>query len=193
VGFYQYRAALLCEDCGEAQRSALRGTPAEAEAREAAEHGGTCSETWPAGPYPTAQGETDTPDHCDACRVYLRLPLTSDGWRYVAEALRDFVRYAEGDAATLRAWAEHARDVGAFRRGMAAAYVGAAAALLDAPAEAPGPPPRLTPGREYAAHAWAQRSAAWERAERFRATRERFARWHAERVERLGEALARLR
>jgi hypothetical protein len=110
----------------------------------------------------------------------------------VAEALADFVRYGNGGGA-VREWAEHARDVGAFERGsMARVYVGAALALCDG-AKAPGPPPRVTPGREWAADAWAQRAAAWERAERFRARRARFLRWHAGRVAIFGEALAVLR
>src|SRR5580700_4943174 len=63
------------------------------------------SENVPQGPYPNGGGEADTPQHCDACGVFLESPLTPDGTRYVIEKLVEHAREGDGDAKVLMEWA----------------------------------------------------------------------------------------
>jgi len=73
---YAYQAALLCADCG--QRSirdlAMRGIEDSED-----------SDDYPQGPYPNGGGESDTPEHCDHCGLFLENPLTGEGYDYVQE------------------------------------------------------------------------------------------------------------
>jgi hypothetical protein len=39
------------------------------------------SDELPKGPYGNGGGETDSPQHCDACGCFLQNPLTTDGYR----------------------------------------------------------------------------------------------------------------
>jgi hypothetical protein len=74
-------AALLCADCGEKRRTALRHTmPAGFEQDEESTYD---SDHFPKGPYPNGGGEADSPQHCDHCGVFLENPLTPDGDAYV--------------------------------------------------------------------------------------------------------------
>lgn len=41
------------------------------------------------GPHADGGGETDTPQHCGECHVFLENPLTSEGVKYVRESHRD--------------------------------------------------------------------------------------------------------
>lgn len=78
---YVYRAALLCEDCGEqAERECARNVVA----RELGD-----SDRYPQGPYLDGGGEADSPCYCDSCGLFLENPLTSDGEEYVREHLSD--------------------------------------------------------------------------------------------------------
>jgi hypothetical protein len=82
---YVYQAALLCEECGCATRERLT---AEGAAPQDSENESTFdSGDFPKGPYPYGGGEADTPQHCDACGVFLENSLTADGESYVKEAI----------------------------------------------------------------------------------------------------------
>ena len=79
---YVYNAALFCEECGTQQiqnltedRSELLSRPVDKED----------SNEWPQGPYGDGGGESDTPNHCETCGVFLENPLTDDGNEYVRE------------------------------------------------------------------------------------------------------------
>lgn len=73
MNVYIFQAALLCEDCGFYAKQ--NRTPAED------------SDAYPQGPYADGGGESDAPQHCDACGEFLENPLTSDGYAYVAQAI----------------------------------------------------------------------------------------------------------
>jgi hypothetical protein len=83
MNVYMSCAALLCADCGEKRRTALRHTmppdfDQDAESTYDSDH-------FPKGPYANGGGEADTPQHCDACGLFLENPLTPDGDAYVRE------------------------------------------------------------------------------------------------------------
>lgn len=89
---YVFRAALLCSDCAEWTIDALRARYADGE--RDCRHGlapWECGDTdcWPDGPYADGGGEADSPQHCDQCNVFLRNPLTSDGYADVERMLDD--------------------------------------------------------------------------------------------------------
>ena len=48
------------------------------------------SECTPIGPYANGGGESDAPEHCDTCGLFLENPLTSDG----LEGVNEIVAYA---------------------------------------------------------------------------------------------------
>lgn len=80
---YIYAAALLCEDCGEAQRKHLDEAFAENGAAPGTDEDD--SDRYPQGPYPDGGGEADSPQHCDQCGTFLENPLTGDGYAYLRE------------------------------------------------------------------------------------------------------------
>lgn len=73
---YIYEADIICAECGEIIRKEL--TPSDD------------SNDYPQGPYSDGGGEADIPQHCGACHVFLKNPLTKDGVEYVREALLDW-------------------------------------------------------------------------------------------------------
>jgi hypothetical protein len=91
---YAYEAAMWCDDCA-------RGVMTELDARGV-------EDTGDSNDYPQSDGssgESDHPEHCDACRVFLENPLTSDGWEYVREAITDAVADGRYDSVACTEWA----------------------------------------------------------------------------------------
>lgn len=95
-----YCADIYCEKCGQAIRDQLDAEnahnaddykrdygqdydPPNAETPETEYD----SDEYPKGPFPDGGGEADCPQHCGNCRVFLENPLTSEGEKYVREAL----------------------------------------------------------------------------------------------------------
>lgn len=105
MNVYAYRAALLCEDCGPQIRNSLtsRGKAPPNPSDESSYD----SDDFPKGPYPNGGGESDTPQHCDSCQVFLENPLTDDGYNYVCESVEMFLddtTQASGNPAVIRQW-----------------------------------------------------------------------------------------
>jgi hypothetical protein len=73
---YVFNADIYCADCG-------REMIDECRERGIVDDGD--SDQFPQGPYPNGGGESDTPQHCGECGVFLRNPLTSDGADHVRE------------------------------------------------------------------------------------------------------------
>jgi hypothetical protein len=113
VRVFIYSAALYCEPCGEAIRERLP-LPAGADLENESTFD---SDDYPKGPYGDGGGEADTPQHCDACGLFLENPLTPHGVEFVREALRTVARIeAAGEAP--QSWA---RDVWGPAYGLSAA------------------------------------------------------------------------
>jgi hypothetical protein len=117
---YIYQAALYCGPCvikallaaGKAAPGALGMPPAEAlhqivSANGFVDESNYDSDDLPKGPYADGGGEADSPQHCDACGLFLENPLTGDGTRYVNEKLIEHARDGSGDKSVLSVWAQH--------------------------------------------------------------------------------------
>lgn len=91
---YIYQAALLCEECTRKRINTLLA----GSSREIADTGD--SDDFPQGPYSDGGGESDTPQHCDHCAVFLENPLTADGEDYVRYVVQCIV------GADVSAWRE---------------------------------------------------------------------------------------
>jgi hypothetical protein len=91
---YIYNAALYCKTCAQILRKNLR-----AESKTDTGDSGD----WPQGPY--RDGESDSPQHCDRCSLFLRNPLTDEGLKYVTN------RYMEAEGSkkhpVLMQWIEY--------------------------------------------------------------------------------------
>ena len=87
MNVYAYQAALLCEDCGKDIRSNL--DKQRVSSWEDLDESCYDSDDYPKGPYSNGGGESDTPQHCDACNVFLENPLTTDGEEYVKTEAHD--------------------------------------------------------------------------------------------------------
>jgi len=114
---YIYCADIYCEDCGEKIREDIdREGLAPADPDDETSYD---SDEYPKGPYPDGGGEADCPQHCgsgencinaielsDGHKIgaFLENPLTSDGVKYVQEAIQN-----GGEVAAL--WAEWYRDI----------------------------------------------------------------------------------
>ena len=78
---YIYNADIYCEPCG---NKIKRNLDAEGLAPlHLADEFYWDSGDYPKGPYDAS--ESDTPDHCGSCGVFLENPLTSDGYDYIME------------------------------------------------------------------------------------------------------------
>jgi hypothetical protein len=81
---YIYKGALYCRSCAtDIARSIM--------VRRGSEEGVNFddSDTIPQGPYPDGGGKADSPQYCDKCGEFLRNPLTSEGVRYVRQAVQE--------------------------------------------------------------------------------------------------------
>ena len=85
---YIYQAALYCPDCTRTIKKQLLRDEGK-KARDFVDEHTYDSGEYPKGPFPDGGGEADSPQHCDACHVFLENPLTSDGEDYVREAVRE--------------------------------------------------------------------------------------------------------
>lgn len=90
---YAYCGALYCESCALTIRENLRNLDPSEDSNE-----------YPQGPYPDGGGEADTPQHCDACVVFLGNPLANDGYDYIRSQIP--VKRADASETELL-WAEY--------------------------------------------------------------------------------------
>lgn len=98
---YMFRAALLCEACGQ---QACVDTLAPI-GRDSDNEYTWDSDDYPKGPYGDGGGEADCPQHCDVCGVFLENPLTQEGVDYVRGAVND-----KPLNAVTREWLKHYGD-----------------------------------------------------------------------------------
>jgi hypothetical protein len=78
---YVYQAAMICADCAEKvkdQLGVLGRVPIEPDNESTYD-----SDDYPKGPYPDGGGESDVPEHCDHCGMFLENLLTDEGADYV--------------------------------------------------------------------------------------------------------------
>jgi hypothetical protein len=99
VDAFIYRAALYCTDCatdvvGLVCDCEHHGMKTRSDGRLHANVSNLCdSECTPMGPFADGGGESDTPQHCDSCGVFLENSLTDDGVSYVHDALGESEDY----------------------------------------------------------------------------------------------------
>lgn len=91
---YVYQAAVFCDACGEKikkdlNREAWEGKIPEAEIpADPTDDRSYDSDDYPKGPFDVGDEESDSPQHCDKCGVFLENQLTREGQEYVIEAVR---------------------------------------------------------------------------------------------------------
>jgi hypothetical protein len=78
-----YSAALYCDACGADIAARLACDIPEAEREDSNRYPQRVADA----------GESDTPDHCDACHAFLESRLTDDGRAYAAERIRESPRH----------------------------------------------------------------------------------------------------
>lgn len=101
---YMYKAAWLCEGCGESTRQELTeqgNAPADIDNESSYD-----SDGFPKGPYDNGGGESDSPQHCDQCQCFLENPLTDDGLDYVKETIHNQKEIGGVDS-TIAIWANY--------------------------------------------------------------------------------------
>jgi hypothetical protein len=104
VNVYMFQAALLCAECGLAQRGTL--TVHGKRPTDLADESSYDSDQFPKGPYPDGGGEADSPQHCDHCGTFLNNPLTPDGVEAVSNMFTEYMRTGRGNESALREWKE---------------------------------------------------------------------------------------
>lgn len=92
-----FNAALYCEKCAQLEID-------ECKSKGRADTGD--SDDYPQGPYADGGGEADTPQHCDACGLFLENPLTPDGMTYASERIEEHLSDGTGRGDVLSAWAD---------------------------------------------------------------------------------------
>jgi hypothetical protein len=103
---YVYQAALQCEDCASQKMHCLEYVNITM-GRQWPRPGWHDSTCYPQDPYPSGGGEADSPQHCDACGVFLENPLTGHGTHYVNEKLIEYARDGSGNKDVLAKRAAH--------------------------------------------------------------------------------------
>jgi hypothetical protein len=101
VRIYMYQADLYCGPCGEA--IATRLTPPDDLEREYPD-----SNSYPIG-FDSSEGESDTPYHCGnaSCQLFLERRLTSFGYEYLRDAIRDRDDRMGHATRVVNEWAEY--------------------------------------------------------------------------------------
>lgn len=99
-----YNADIYCPTCAAKIKAQLDGegkTPANPDDESSYDSG-----QYPKGPTANGGGETDSPQHCADCKVYLGAPLTDDGIKYAVNSLAEYVTDDGGTAEVLDEWAD---------------------------------------------------------------------------------------
>jgi hypothetical protein len=94
--YYVFQSAIYCETCAKQIEAGCktRGSQFWPESmREDSDH-------YPQGPYSIGFDEFDSPQHCDACGMFLENPLTQDGVDYI----RDAIKRNDGNPVVLKQW-----------------------------------------------------------------------------------------
>lgn len=106
---YIYQADVYCESCGAEIRASLKSQGKAPE--DELDHYSYDSDDYPKDA-DVEHEESDVPQHCAKCGEFLRNPLTSEGYRYVAEKLNEFrdsiktiARFKNSNHAVLGEWA----------------------------------------------------------------------------------------
>lgn len=106
---YIYNAAFYCGPCGEKianDPKVIAERDIVFPAYDSADEYTWDSGVFPKGPYDSTYDESDCPDHCDACSVFLENPLTDDGYEYVKDAIRNENDQFGGVNHVVRGWAD---------------------------------------------------------------------------------------
>ena len=100
---YVYQAELLCDQCGERARAKLDAaggwTP-----RDPEDFATYDSNDYPKGPFPDSGGESDSPEHCSQCEIFLRNPLTTEGERWVRDRVREDLAAGNKNSLAIKQW-----------------------------------------------------------------------------------------
>jgi hypothetical protein len=112
---YMWSADLYCGPCGEAIAATLPDP--DAWEREHPDSNSYCEIFGEPVGYDSSEGESDTPDHCGECEIFLERNLTEEGVRYVRDAIRELA-LGYGRDEIVQQWAEFygiakAEEVGA--------------------------------------------------------------------------------
>lgn len=70
---YIYQADIICAECAEVRQQDLKYQ------RILVNDSYQDSDNFPQGPYDNGGGESDSPQHCGNCNLFLENPLTNDG------------------------------------------------------------------------------------------------------------------
>jgi len=81
-----YRGSFYCPDCARDIKREVRAEWKEKHGTPFEDNGD--SEGYPQGPLEEGGGESDSPNHCDGCGVFLENPLTRHGVEWMKEQAR---------------------------------------------------------------------------------------------------------
>lgn len=99
---YIFQADLYCSDCAEEIRDRLtkEGNAPE----DPSDEYSFDSDDFPKGPYGDGGGESDSPQHCAGCNVFLENPLTEEGTSATEDMIIDSLAHGRWDNEALRTW-----------------------------------------------------------------------------------------
>lgn len=103
MNVYIYQADVWCEDCGAVVCDRLR-----VEGKAPADPEDECtydSDDYPKGPF--EDEESDCPEHCAGCGVFLENPLTKEGFDHLKGSIVDAVMTGATDSVALSVWAPY--------------------------------------------------------------------------------------
>lgn len=104
-----FQAALHCASCAEKYMRENK-KPAHVNRDDESSYD---SDEWPKGPYPDGGGESDSPQNCDTCGVFLENILTPDGDAWLRKECEPYESPDDdGDVAPWALIADRAEDDG---------------------------------------------------------------------------------
>jgi len=99
---YIFQADLHCQKCAD------RIKDSNSQPRDVEDDSNFDSDYWPKGPYPDGGGESDTPQHCGSCGLFLENPLTEDGEIFINDTVELWIEDKQGkyDKEVVQQWVD---------------------------------------------------------------------------------------
>lgn len=96
---YIYNADVYCQECAKKIKANSTNRPLDPSDETSYD-----SDVYPKGPY--SNQESDAPEHCAGCGIFLENPLTSEGYDYLREKIAEYDSECRGVPEIIKQWRE---------------------------------------------------------------------------------------
>jgi hypothetical protein len=101
-GTYIYQAELWCPTCAKEIAADIQQNYPQQVPADPTDERSYDSDNYPKGP--EFEGESDSPDHCAGCKIFLENPLTTDGYEYMKSMVDEALAKGRGEEPHIKEW-----------------------------------------------------------------------------------------